>query len=399
MDNSTLVSKETMITETFDYGYLDLVKKMVKEGSLQKSRNGDTVELLNFRTEIKNPSSRCVGGYGRNINIFFLLYEAIWIWLGEKSVAPLTIFNSNMSNFSDDGKVFHAPYGYRIRSYGLPSDKDFFSQQLQAQGLGHRIDSIPSIGEDQLVTALMQLDKNPDDRRVVMSIWNPLLDSGFSCKDIPCNDMLMFKIREDKLHITIQNRSNDVHWGLPTNVFQFSFILELMSLILKKEMGTQVHNSQSLHVYLTNPITLTMLANADEGKSLYKYLRDESNIDFSFIGDTISTRLLEMDNELRKIYEDVLRYNDKDDKESLHNLSNHYYRSDFFTVVSRLLMTYVKYKKSPKKDEDKVKAISEIEKISSISKFKDMRTLGINFFVQRIENKENIPLEYKKYDF
>ena len=79
---------------------------------------------------------------------------------------------------------------------------------------------------------LRVLDENPNTRQAVISIWNPLLDLGVSTKDMPCNDMLMFKIRDKKLITTIQNRSNDLHLGLPTNIFQFSFMPELMSQCL-----------------------------------------------------------------------------------------------------------------------------------------------------------------------
>ena len=71
-------------------------------------------------------------------------------------------------------------------------------------------------------------------------------------KDIPCNDIVMLKIREGKLITTIGNRSNDLHLGLPTNIFQFSFLTELIAGALGVELGTQTHNSQSLHVYSWN---------------------------------------------------------------------------------------------------------------------------------------------------
>ena len=71
-----------------------------------------------------------------------------------------------------------------------------------------------------------------------MSIWNTDFDLGTQTKDIPCNDLVMLKIRNGKMVTTIQNRSNDLHLGLPTNVFQFSFLTEMMAGCLGIELGT-----------------------------------------------------------------------------------------------------------------------------------------------------------------
>ena len=72
----------------------------------EESRDGKVKEVLDMKTTLLNPYRRCVGGCERDINIFFLLAEAMWIALGRKDVAFLTLFNKKMSDFSDDGKTF-----------------------------------------------------------------------------------------------------------------------------------------------------------------------------------------------------------------------------------------------------------------------------------------------------
>jgi thymidylate synthase len=240
----------TLLAETnFSESYLDLHNNISNYGEVQDSRNGSTIEVLNFKTILNNPNYRCVGGNNRNVNIFFLIAEAIWIWCGKSDVAFLNIFNSQMKQFSDDGEVFHAPYGFRLRSYNLTSN-DYSNECI-----------------DQLKESIIMLENNSVDRRVVCSIWNPNLDLNKVSKDLPCNDMLMFKIRKGKLHSTIQNRSNDLHLGLPTNIFQFSFIGNIIANILGVEVGTQVHNSQSLHIY-----------NDGAFNSVANKLNDDSNL-------------------------------------------------------------------------------------------------------------------------
>jgi len=198
------------------------------------SRNGKVYEFLDFKTVLNNPYQRCTGVLGRDMNIFFLLAEALWIVAGRKDVKFLEFFNSRIKDFSDDGQVFHAPYGWRLQNLGIPSKYNGWNK---------------CYGINQIEKVLKILSKNPADRRAVLQIWDCNLDLNMDSKDIPCNDMVFIKVRDNHLITTIQNRSNDLHWGLPTNIFQFSFLTELMSLCLGVELGTQIHNSQSLHVY------------------------------------------------------------------------------------------------------------------------------------------------------
>jgi len=381
----------------FNQLYPAINAQLVSQGKTIKSRNGDTIELEDFQTVITNPTQRCVGGHKRNINIYFLLAEAIWIWLGKKDVKFLKTFNERMSDYSDDGLNFHAPYGFRLRSYGQSSFLDYGSNGL-----------------DQIKENVELLSKNPEDRRAVASIWNPLLDCNTTSKDIPCNDLLMFKIRDGKLNLTIQNRSNDLHWGLPTNVFQFSFISELMSLCLGVKVGKQVHNSQSLHVYLSNPITLTMLNSCSrseiEEHDFYTKFRNKS-FDFEFeknevFEDPIS-RLKFIDETLEGIYNNLSNamntegYNILDKSvEDICKVTEK--RSEYFAMVECLLLVYISQKNHPKTDEYRLKYDEYIKNIIECfnyprvhSKIIDVLALSRSFFLSRV--KSDLSTQEERY--
>lgn len=252
----------------------------------QPSRDGNVKEVLDMKTHITNPYRRCVGGFNRNANIFFLLAEAMWIACGKRDVNFLTIWNKKMAEFSDNGIIFHAPYGFRLRHWGVASEHEGSAK-----------------GFDQVVEAIRILSENPNTRQVVMEIWNPELDLGCKTKDIPCNDIVMFKIREGKLITTIGNRSNDLHLGLPTNIFQFSFLSEIMAACLGIELGTQTHNSQSLHVYDWNKSAKDMHAALQDHKDgvmgfgdMYEtFGAKERHIDFNFSHELPVNRFREVE--------------------------------------------------------------------------------------------------------
>src|SRR4029077_16487666 len=69
--------------------------------------------------------------------------------------------------------------------------------------------------------------------------------------DIPCNDLLMFKIRDDLLDLTVCCRSNDAIWGAyGANAVQFSMIQEIVAGALGIAVGAYRQISDSFHVYV-----------------------------------------------------------------------------------------------------------------------------------------------------
>lgn len=369
----------------------------------EESRDGKVKEMLDMKTTLLNPYRRCVGGCERDINIFFLLAEAMWIALGRKDVAFLTLFNKKMSDFSDDGKTFHAPYGYRLRHFGIRTEDSFVDDNLNA-----------SKGYDQVIDAIKIFTENPNSRQVVMSIWNPNFDLGYKTKDIPCNDMVMLKIRNGKLITTIQNRSNDLHWGLPTNIFQFSFLTELMAGALGVELGTQTHNSQSLHIYEWNDIaskmseTFAKKRKGENGIILSMYDESEAQerrMDFNFSHEIPANRFREIEYNLSIVLNNLQRIaeGEKPNSDEIQQLANF---SKYLFNSYHLLRIYLEYKHKmtflktvEEKDLARHTAISEIEVLEA-NMFDDegrggdgfnwdISMLAKNFFASRLSVKVN----------
>lgn len=177
-------------------------------------------------TVYEKPEQRVLFSPARDCNPFFHFFESLWILGGREDVAYLAQFNSRISNFSDDGKKFHAPYGHRLRFHWE---------------------------HDQLMTAIDMLARDNTTRQVALSIWDPDADLGAKTKDVPCNDFIMLKIRRGALNMTVCCRSNDAVWGAyGANVVQFSVLQEFIARAVGVEVGVYRQFSDSFHVYTDN---------------------------------------------------------------------------------------------------------------------------------------------------
>ena len=228
--------------------YYNAVMRLLNEGDEVSPRGKLVKELRPAAVEFENPFNRVTFLGERKVNPFFQIAESLWILSGRADVQWLTQFNKNMAEFSDDGVWFNAPYGERIRYWNKNSAHGVIINPI-----------------DQLVDAYLKLLNDKDTRQAVVVISNPMFDNsrytiGEKGKDIACNLIFTFKIRHDKLNMTVFNRSNDAHWGLwGANLCQFSTIQEVMLNWLKYsgkdefkdlEVGTYTQLTDSLHIYV-----------------------------------------------------------------------------------------------------------------------------------------------------
>jgi len=201
------------------------IKLMMTMGEGLGSRAGDTLEVpFPVSTVYHHPQQRVLISKVRDANPFFHLMEALWILAGREDVKFLAEFNARMRDYSDDGLVFNAPYGHRLR-----------------EGI--------SILQDQLEKVIMVLKKDPYTRQAICQIWDDA-DLGRATKDKACNMSIVFRVRDGKLCMTVYNRSNDVIWGAyGANAVQFSMIQEYVAAHLGMPMGTYTQVSNSYHIY------------------------------------------------------------------------------------------------------------------------------------------------------
>lgn len=175
-------------------------------------------------TVYEYPWQRVLFDERRDANPFFHFMESMWMLGGRNDVAFLSQFNSTIHQFSDDGETFYGAYGYRLRKL---------------------------FGIDQFAEAIKKLQKDRTSRQCVLAMWNPNSDLIAESRDIPCNDLIMLKVRNGALNMTVCCRSNDIIWGCyGANAVHFSYIHEYLASMIGVSVGTYRQISDSFHGYI-----------------------------------------------------------------------------------------------------------------------------------------------------
>lgn len=211
------------------------LKLLTDYGMREESRAGQVLRYPGpVATVLERPQERVIFHAWRDANPFFHLVESMWMLAGRSDLKQLTPYVARMKEFSDDGGVTQpGAYGNRWRGHTSGAYR---------------------VWPDQLNWVIDRLRDNPNDRRAVIQMWNPLTDidaAESNGADVPCNLSMIPWVMNSKLHLSIFNRSNDIIWGLyGANAVHFSVVLEYLAGRLGLGVGTMTTFSNNFHAYI-----------------------------------------------------------------------------------------------------------------------------------------------------
>ena len=250
--------------------YKTVLKYLVENGNKVSPRGLETLELQPAIHVLTEPHKKLCSVPGRKANPFFNMAENMWILSGRASAEWICTFNNKLFEYQGDEGFddFNAAYGRRIRHVNKHRDRKIRLHPYFETS----VEGLPQV--DQMLHCYETLRKDKHTRHAVISLWNPILDNfNVSTKDRPCNCLVMFKIRDEKLNMTVCNRSNDIHLGLyGVNFVQFSHIQEFLAASLDIPVGHYVHLSDSLHVYSDSKHTSAILESSYDF-DVYDYVK------------------------------------------------------------------------------------------------------------------------------
>lgn len=110
-----------------------------------------------------------------------------------------------------------------------------------------KIISYDGHGVDQLANVVETLKKNPMDRRMIVSAWDP---NALSKQALPsCHYGFQVNVIKDRLNLAWNQRSVDVPLGLPYNIAGYATILHLLAKESGFKEGTLTGFLMDVHAY------------------------------------------------------------------------------------------------------------------------------------------------------
>jgi len=133
-------------------------------------------------------------------------------------------------------------YGWQWRNFGATYPDWRSESRLIGMPIGR--------GVDQLSDVVRKLHESPDDRRMVVSAWNPVDVPKMALP--PCHWGFQVLVIGGRLHLTWVQRSVDVALGLPFNVASYATLLHLLALEGGFREGRLIGFLGDTHVYLNH---------------------------------------------------------------------------------------------------------------------------------------------------
>ena len=227
--------------------YLGLLKRILDNGELKQNRTGiDTLSLFGEKMTFDISDSIPVLTT-KKFAWKTMLIELLWFVSGKTNNKLLTdqnvhIWDGNSTREYLDsiGLVSRKEgdlgpiYGFNWRHFGAEytdCDADYTGK-----------------GVDQLAQIVKQLKYDRNNRRILLTSWNPAVQHLMALP--ACHVMAQWYVRQDKyLDCQLYQRSGDVALGVPFNIASYSVLTYMLAMVSGLAPGKFIHILGDAHIY------------------------------------------------------------------------------------------------------------------------------------------------------
>ncbi|KAH9696287.1 Bifunctional dihydrofolate reductase-thymidylate synthase [Citrus sinensis] len=204
-----------------EYLYLRLVQDIISDGNLKDDRTG-TGTLSKFGCQV-------------DIYCYHLVHRKYFgevlsrNFSGSSVVQQMPSVGLTDREEGDLGPV----YGFQWRHFGAR----YTNMHADYSGQGF----------DQLLDVINKIKNNPNDRRIVLSAWNP-----FDLKLMalpPCHMFAQFYVANGELSCQMYQRSADMGLGVPFNIASYALLTCMIAHVCDLAPGDFIHVIGDAHVY------------------------------------------------------------------------------------------------------------------------------------------------------
>ena len=228
--------------------YINLIKHILENGISKDDRTGiGTLSIfsynMTFNLRESFPLLTTKKVYWKGV-----VEELLWFISGSTDSNKLKekgvkIWEGNSSReFLDRRGLTHydqgdigAGYGFQWRHFGAKYTNMY--------------DSYEGKGIDQLKDVIYKIKNTPDDRRIIMSAWNPVDIDKMALP--PCHIFVQFWVDTNKkeLHSQMYQRSCDVGLGVPFNIASYALLTCIIAKLCDLTPGDFHYCMGDTHIY------------------------------------------------------------------------------------------------------------------------------------------------------
>lgn len=232
-----------------EYLYLKLVEDIISNGALKGDRTGTGTlskfgcqMRFNLRKSFPLLTTKKVFWRGVVEELLWFISgstsakvlqdKGIHIWDGNASRSYLDSIGLVDREEGDLGPV----YGFQWRHFGA----SYTNMHADYTGQGF----------DQLLDVINKIKNNPDDRRILLSAWNPSDLKQMALP--PCHMFAQFYVNQGELSCQMYQRSADMGLGVPFNIASYALLTCMIAHVCDLVPGDFVHVLGDAHVYSTH---------------------------------------------------------------------------------------------------------------------------------------------------
>ena len=219
--------------------YLDLLKKIMDEGTDRPDRTGIGSRAIFGQQMRFNMKDGFPAMTTKKLAFEVVKAELLWFLSGSSDNKELQKLGCHIWD------------GNANADYWKPKAK-FEGDLGRVYGVQWRSWKSPytDVPIDQVTNVINQLKKNPSDRRIIISAWNPAELDMMALP--PCHLLCHFFCVGKKLSLLMYQRSCDTFLGVPFNIASYSLLLQMVAQVTGLEAHEFVHILGDTHIYLNH---------------------------------------------------------------------------------------------------------------------------------------------------
>lgn len=204
--------------------YLDILQDIMNNGQDADNRTGVYARKVFGRQMHFDLSKGFPLVTTKKVFLKGIIHELIWLLSGNTNIKYLTDNNVHIwDEWADKDGNLGPVYGAQWRNFN-------------GQGI------------DQIKDVIERIKKNPQDRRLIVTAWNPAQIDQMALP--PCHCFFQFDVTPDgRLNCQLYQRSCDMFLGVPFNIASYSLLTMMMAQVCGLKAGEFVHTLGNAHIY------------------------------------------------------------------------------------------------------------------------------------------------------